>query len=88
MLEDIHSMLPPKRSTYGMVTQNKANVGEGRRQPSQVIHRATMLVTEFTTTKKKMKTRLQRVQKWVRPPPDILKVNCNGSFFQETKRGG
>lgn len=38
--------------------------------------------------RKEMKTAHQKPQKWARPPPDVLKVNCDGSFFPDSKKGG
>ena len=68
--------------------RNKANAGEGMRQTCQIIHRAPMLVVESKPARKEMKTAHQKPQKWARPPPDVLKVNCDGSFFPDSKKGG
>jgi hypothetical protein len=43
---------------------------------------------QFNPTKKREKSSPPMQQKWVRPPDGgLLKVNCDGSFFLETKKG-
>ena len=55
-------------------------------RPGHVLHRASMLIMESRPKKEANKS--SRISEtWTRPPRDILKVNCDGAFFAETKTG-
>jgi ribonuclease HI len=56
------------------------------RSPAQVVHRASLLAME-SGTKEKAKKVSRLHASWTRPPRDIVKVNCDGAFFAETKTG-
>ena len=46
------------------------------------------LAAQSKATKTKNTSSTPQSQKWTCPPAGILKANCDGSFFPETKKGG
>ncbi|KAG0516036.1 hypothetical protein BDA96_10G328900 [Sorghum bicolor] len=67
--------------------RNKTNAGEGVRSLGQVAHRATMLAIESNPARKEVNIALRPPDRRIRPPMGILKINCDGAFFAETKTG-
>jgi hypothetical protein len=68
--------------------RNKANSGEGVRQTSQVVQHATMLAVQTKPTREKEINKPPQPQRWTRPLEGLLKANCDGSFFSESKKRG
>jgi hypothetical protein len=68
--------------------RNKANAGEGVRQTSQVVQHAAMLAVQTKPTREKEINKPPQPKRWTRPPEGLLKANCDGSFFSDSKKGG
>ncbi|KAJ1267477.1 hypothetical protein BS78_07G059300 [Paspalum vaginatum] len=69
--------------------RNKTNVGEQHMSCEEVIHKATVMVTDMLTVgRNKPKQDTTARKRCVRPPEDKLKINCDGAFVQSEKIGG
>ncbi|WVZ70067.1 hypothetical protein U9M48_018767 [Paspalum notatum var. saurae] len=69
--------------------RNKTNAEEQHMTCGDVIHKATVMVTDMLTMGRNMPkqdTTLRNI--WVRSLEDKLKVNCDGAFVQSEKIGG
>jgi len=63
---------------------------EGRRRSSQLLARCVEQYAkenEFSTTTGTHLNQIQQQRRWVRPPMDTLKLNCDPAFFAETHIG-
>ncbi|WVZ67350.1 hypothetical protein U9M48_016440 [Paspalum notatum var. saurae] len=68
--------------------RNKANVGEDMKRTEDIVHRAVLIMADPpTTNENKETTTPDRHRHWVNPPPDKLKINCDGAFAKESKQG-
>ena len=63
---------------------------EGRRRPAEIVARAIKIyVGEMgDPPQTQQRAKVQRVQRWTRPPEGHLKLNCDASFIPERKCGG
>jgi ribonuclease HI len=71
--------------------RNKANNGERMASAGEVCHRAVSMAAEAKMHLGKgsdgSKQQVQRQETWCPPPDDTLKINFDGAFMKETKRG-
>jgi hypothetical protein len=67
---------------------NKSNVGEGIRSLGQAVHRVAVLAMESKPARTKANKAPRPPDRWTRSPSGVLKINCDGAIFAETKTGG
>lgn len=69
--------------------RNAVREGDRRRTTSDLAYVIHKNAEEFIELNKKPSGgQMRRVQQWCRPPPNWLKVNTDGAFLENTRKGG
>lgn len=72
------------------IERNRVREGERARMPEQIAHNIIVYVAELQKVfvKEKGNVATNPIQKWSKPTPGYLKINCDASFNPITKDGG
>jgi len=68
---------------------NKANAGDKMLSTEEIIYKAKALRSDINLYAQKMQDKeIKLISAWIPPPSDILKINFDGAFSQEERKGG
>jgi hypothetical protein len=69
--------------------RNRIREGEGRRMTAALVHSIEAYAAEINKVHTPKATQTGRETKsWSRPPPGVLKLNCDAAFSEDSKSGG